>query len=148
MDCNLALLRICTFEPKNCPDLSVRRQAEAYCLLYSFIRETVYDARDVDEDLEEGLVTLPIAFGRRGTLAVIAAAAIVGEVAITKQVNAEAFVRAITTVVISAIMSHHPRADDASWTLFTISALVPVSWAHLRLDMLGNIATSPASVKL
>ena len=56
----------------------------AYSALYSFVRETVFDARDIAEDKHHGVQTLPTSIGIRGTKVLLGLSTAVGEFLIAR----------------------------------------------------------------
>ena len=49
-----------------CSSITIRQRSLCLAILYQLFRETVCDARDIDEDSKENLNTLPVRLGKRG----------------------------------------------------------------------------------
>jgi 4-hydroxybenzoate polyprenyltransferase len=108
-------------------------QSLAYSMLYNFLRETICDARDVFEDKQEGLRTLPMVLGPNGTMVFLAITAIFGDMAITGGFDMESLFRSVITLIISGVVVRQPRENGTPWGFLILFGLLPAWWAQFRL---------------
>lgn len=125
-------------------------QALLYSILYNFIRETIYDARDIDEDTHEGITTLATALGMTGTMLVLTIAAVVGELWIGGYVftaiapspnflfSGEVIGRALVTVGLSSWVAKFPRESRWIWVPFSLLSLAP-AWHAQAATQAGSL---------
>lgn len=133
MDVNPATVRACGLYPSLCSSGDVRLRSLAYSVLYNFLRETVCDARDVVEDEEEGVMTLPIALGRRGTMLLLTVVVILGDIVITGDLSVESLLRATFALAMSHVVRKQPRENGLAWACLALFLLLPVLWGQVRL---------------
>ena len=114
-------------------------QALAYTILYDFLLETIFDLRDIDEDVRNGVRTLPVALGRERTLWLLAAVVNLGDLIITGVrldlwTAAECILRSTLSCALFAYIAlHKPRSDTTAWGILTLIGLVPAWWAQAKL---------------
>ena len=142
MDTKVVAQHVCAAHPSSCgSEVSSMRQARAlaYTILYDFLLETIFDLRDIDEDVRNGVKTLPVALGRERTLLLLAAVVNLGDLIITGVrldlwTAAECVFRStLSWALFAYTASNRPRSDTAAWGLVTLIGLVPAWWAQVRL---------------
>lgn len=110
----------------------------AVAFLYNWVRETMCDVRDLDEDTEEGVPTLPVAFGKSGTLALILFVAVAAEQVfmgsgLLRPLPFDSVLRVAVTFVGCVLIKDRPREDTFTWGLIALIGLCPATWAQARL---------------
>ena len=135
MDAGPAAHHACLLHPQRCAPPGQQSRALAYSMLYNFLRETIYDARDIAEDRTEGVTTLATTLGMAGTVLVLTAATSIGEFWIG---GAEfslyhAVVRGFVTVALSTLVARQPRESRVVWAMFSLASLLPAWHAQAQL---------------
>ncbi|CAJ2509078.1 Uu.00g141040.m01.CDS01 [Anthostomella pinea] len=135
MDTQASAVYTCSQHPSRCSSMVVPRKAMAYGALYSFVRETVYDARDIEEDNQQGTATLPTAIGLRTTMLVLGLTTAVGEMLIA---GAEwrylhMLARTLFSVGVTSLVLKYPRRYNAAWALFCALSLIPAFQGQIDL---------------
>lgn len=129
MDTAPATLHACLISPDQCTTETVRLKSLTYSILYNFVRETIYDARDIAEDSHAGITTLPTCLGMTGTIFVLAATALGVEMRVDEAFGYRAAVRAIGVVGVSSwVAITQPRENRFVWAVFSLTTLVP-AWS-------------------
>lgn len=124
---HVCLVGHCTIE-------SQRRKAVAYSILYSFIRESVFDARDIDEDTVENVSTMATYLGMANTTAVLIVTALASEVWLGKKVGLVLVGRAVMTASASSwVAATQPRERRWIWAAYSLLSLVPAWHAQAGL---------------
>jgi 4-hydroxybenzoate polyprenyltransferase len=118
-------------------------QALAYSMLYNFLRESLYDARDIEEDKRDGVSTLATYLGMSSTIALLLAAAVAGEAWISGAVTLEGNIRAVGMVGLSSwIVTTQAREKRWPWVFFSLVSLLPAWHAQAQLSSGGLITHS------
>lgn len=118
-------------------DHLVYRRTWACSFLYNWVRETIYDARDIAEDTEEGLLTLPVVLGKRNTLILTTVVTFVAEQYITGRGMLavpffESILRQVVTAVAMMLAVNRPREDHFTWSMMALFGLLPATWSQVR----------------
>ncbi|KAF3005525.1 hypothetical protein E8E14_004191 [Neopestalotiopsis sp. 37M] len=114
-------------------------QALAYSILYNFLRESFYDARDIEEDKRDGVSTLATYLGMSSTIALLLAAAVAGEAWISGAVTLEGNIRAVGVVGLSSwIVTTQARENRWPWVFFSLISLLPAWHAQAHLSSGGS----------
>lgn len=106
----------------------------AYAALYSFVRETVYDARDIVEDNQQGVTTLATTIGMRGTKLLLGLTTLLGELIIAQSDRNLLNITARTgfTVGLIFFILKYPRNENRIWALFCALSLIPAFWSQIE----------------
>ena len=138
-----------------CSDSSIRTKAQLLAILYQFFRETVCDVRDMEEDIRDGMDTLPIRLGRFNTLlslfvlGTFADTLLTGGIWIDLELSGtgvlDMMVRMQMDLVIQSLarvgltvgffieILRYPRSNSLAWGLSSLFGLVPVISAQASL---------------
>ncbi|KAI0156796.1 hypothetical protein GGR57DRAFT_70982 [Xylariaceae sp. FL1272] len=138
MDTQASVVHTCIYYPQRCVTPQVTSRAMAYGALYGFVRETVYDARDIEEDNLNSVTTLPTTIGLGGTQMVLALATAVGEILISpgRIQILHVIVRTAFTSGMAAFLLKHSRDNHYASSLYCAVSLVPAAWAQISLARL------------
>lgn len=130
-----------------CLESSFRGECLGLAILYQFFRETVCDARDIAEDTEDGMKTLPIRLGRKNTFCLMGILGTFVDAALTRGILidgawgiyvdrillAEAILRVgMTMLFYSKVLEHH-HENVIAWGTASLMGLLPVIWAQRSL---------------
>jgi hypothetical protein len=136
MDAGPAALHACILDPAFCSShVSADRRFKALCysVLYNFVRETIYDVRDIHEDTKDGITTMATTLGMRYALSVLLITALVAETWIGGQISAWGLGRAVGVVGLSFWVATHPRESRWRWAAFSLLSLLPAWHAQAAL---------------
>lgn len=142
MDTKPIVRHVCAYYPASCNSgVSKKRQKQAlaFTVLYDFALETIFDLRDLDEDKQNGVRTLPVALGRRRTLLLLATVMVPGDLIIHGDKlgfwgAAESILRStLTWFLLAYIGKNEPRGNTVVWGFLTIMGLLPSLWAQSGL---------------
>ena len=133
MDTNTITYHTCSVTLAACSAPGVRATSLAYSMLYNFVRETICDVRDIEEDTHEGLITLPVVLGHQKTLVLLAVTTFVGEYYLSGGFTSEGLLRATLTITASAMVAAQPREKTGYWAFLTTFGLTPAWWAQAGL---------------
>lgn len=122
-----------------CPSLAVRQRYLSLVILYQFVRETVCDARDIEEDSKENLNTLPILLGKRLTLILLLLVGIPADMFLTGGIAhggvgitiawslvVSSVMRMTMTIFFFYIVLQYPRGNYLAWGSMALFGLLPV----------------------
>lgn len=125
---------------------SIQLRALGLAVLYIFIRETVDDTRDVEEDTAEKLNTLPVRLGKTGTLWLVAVVGHLGDTLLTQAAgfNGAAFfwdpvmmfwslTRVGLTMTMCLLVLKYRRESVWQWAAFSLLGISPILWAQIDL---------------
>ena len=114
----------------------------ALAFIYNWVRETMCDVRDLMEDANEGIPTLPVTVGPWNAVALTTMGTFLTEQYIfagLMQGNLLAFpgwesvARQIITLLGCFTVFNKPREDKLTWSLVAFVGLLPATWAQSRL---------------
>ncbi|KAI1845376.1 hypothetical protein JX266_008471 [Neoarthrinium moseri] len=114
MDAEPAAYHACLIYANDCSPDHQRMQSLAYSILYNFIRESFYDARDIDEDTEANVTTMATSLGMSNTIAVLVAVAVTSEVWISGEITLETGIRSVSVVGLSSLIAI-TQTRDKRW---------------------------------
>jgi len=136
MDTQASAVYTCLHYPHRCVAQKVPRKAVAYGALYGFVRETVYDARDIMEDNQQGVTTLPTTIGMRRTKLLLGLTTAVGELLIAqrKWMTLNMAIRTGITMGLILFVLKHPRIDSLAWGAFCALSLIPAFCAQIEIE--------------
>ncbi|KND93730.1 hypothetical protein TOPH_01647 [Tolypocladium ophioglossoides CBS 100239] len=136
----------CHGKDAQCTEQSLRTRSLCLAVLYQFFRETACDIRDVDEDRRDGMKTLPVRMGRRGTLLLLTGLGLVLDALLTGgvsvasrgvQISNRLLVASVERVLICmglyGQILEHPRDDYLVWGIMALGGLVFGGWAQMSL---------------
>ncbi|KAK2768267.1 hypothetical protein FQN54_000119 [Arachnomyces sp. PD_36] len=131
---------------RRCSSITVQQRSLGLAILYQFIRETVCDTRDIDEDSKEKLNTLPVLLGRSMTLMFLLLVGIPADTFLTGGITLGwvgisvawnlvlmSVTRVAVTVAFSSIVLRYPRDHHVAWGSMALLGLLPVLSAQLAL---------------
>jgi 4-hydroxybenzoate polyprenyltransferase len=130
-----------------CSEPSLRSQSLGLAILYQFLRETVCDTRDIAEDTQDGMKTLPIRLGRKNTLRLLGIEGCVVDAAITKGITIDGvwgfhadkilipdtIIRVGMTILFYSKVLEHNHGNFMAWGIASLIGLTPVIWAQRSL---------------
>ena len=133
----------------HCSEPSLREGSLGLAMLYQFFRETVCDTRDIAEDKEEGMHTLPIRLGRQNTLCLMAVVGPFVDAALTRGILvdslwnfhievfllAESILRVGMTMLFYSKVLEHNHESICAWGTASLIGLMPVIWAQRSLQV-------------
>ncbi|EGE81028.2 hypothetical protein BDDG_03969 [Blastomyces dermatitidis ATCC 18188] len=115
----------------------------AQSVLYQFFRETTCDIRDIAEDTEDGMKTLPVRLGEGNTMLLMSVVGMFFDVLLTGGVGPslqvapslafQSVVRVGCTMCVYSQILRYPRENYWAWGLMSMLGLVPVLPAQLCL---------------
>lgn len=130
----------------HCNDQATLTRSLYLAILYQFFRETSCDIRDIDEDIRDGMKTLPIRLGKTNTLLLMAIMGTLLDTLITKgirlnwsgiQMNSSLFLGSIlrvgTLIGVYTRILQYPRENYLAWGMISLLGLAPVLWAQACL---------------
>lgn len=131
----------------HCSERSFRGECLALAILYQFFRETACDARDIAEDTEDGMKTLPIRLGRKKTLYLMGIMGTLVDASLTRGISfdgawgiyidksllTEAILRVGLTTLFYSEVLEHDHGNVVAWGTSSLFGLTPVIWAHRSL---------------
>ena len=129
-----------------CSDRHLRTRSFYLAVLYNFIRETSFDVRDIAEDANEGLKTLPVRLGKQNTMLLMTFVGFLLDSVLTESVAfttsgiivrspqlAQALVRVGLTMAAYWQILKYPRDNNWAWGSMSLFGLVPVLFAQAAL---------------
>lgn len=127
-------------------DIKLRTRSFYLAVLYQFFRETSCDIRDIAEDANEGLETLPVKLGKEKTMLLMTVVGFFAESILTDCVHAtasgfivrfprlaQAFLRIGLTMAAHWQVLKYPRHNYWAWGFMSLFGLVPVIFAQAAL---------------
>ncbi|KAI9758074.1 MAG: hypothetical protein M4579_003205 [Chaenotheca gracillima] len=133
VDADTAQAHACALYPGLCAPSTIMWRSIGLSILYNWIRETVCDARDIEEDKRENLRTLPISLGKNNTIALMAVVAFVGDALLSQKLDMEVVIRVAASIILSTVVLQHPRENGMAWSFQALFGLTPCWWAQARL---------------
>ncbi|ETS74864.1 hypothetical protein PFICI_13348 [Pestalotiopsis fici W106-1] len=134
MDADPASHHACIILTADCGAGPQRVQALAYSILYNFLRESFYDARDIEEDKQDHVSTMATFLGMPNTIALLLAGAVAGEAWISGAITLEGNTRAVGVVGLSSwIVATQTREKRLAWVFFSLVSLLPAWHAQAHL---------------
>lgn len=138
---------LCHDKNSQCTEQSIRTRSLCLAVLYQFFRETACDARDIADDIRDGMRTLPVRLGKSNTLLLMAGLGSLADAMITKgiwatpsagvQVNPELLAGSVFRVCAMmgayAVILKYPRDNYVAWGIMSLFGLTPVLWAQTAL---------------
>jgi 4-hydroxybenzoate polyprenyltransferase len=132
-----------------CSELSLRGECLGLAILYQFFRETVCDTRDIYDDLQDGMKTLPISLGRDKTLWLMGIVGSLVDAIITRGISIdgvwsvhvntsllmESLLRVSMTMLFYYKVLEHHHGDVMAWGTSSLIGLTPVIWAQRSLGV-------------
>ncbi|OJD26188.1 hypothetical protein ACJ73_02434 [Blastomyces percursus] len=126
-----------------CTDQSLQTRSLCLSILYQFFRETACDIRDIAEDTEDGMETLPVRLGKGNTMLLISVVGMFSDVLLTGGVGPslqvdlslafQSVVRVGCTMCVYSQILRYPRENHWAWGFMSLLGLVPVLHAQLCL---------------
>ncbi|KAJ3537417.1 hypothetical protein NM208_g6323 [Fusarium decemcellulare] len=136
----------CRQDESQCSDANLRIRSFYLAVLYQFFRETSCDVRDITEDAKEGLQTLPVKLGKRGTMFFMTSMGLLLDPILTHSVDFTAggiivrspqlirsFLRISLTMAAYWKVLEYPRENCWAWGFMSLFGLVPVLFAQAAL---------------
>jgi len=136
----------CQQDDFQCSDNALRSRSFQLACLYQFLRETACDARDIDEDTEEGLNTLPVKLGKQNTILLMSFVGLLLDLVLTQSVVIAAggiavrypqtiysFLRVGSTIIAYSWILRYPRENVWAWGAMSLFGLAPVMLAQATL---------------
>ncbi len=130
-----------------CSDRNLRRRSFFLAILYEFFRETSCDVRDIAEDAEEGLQTLPVRLGKQNTMLLMTAVGLLLDSVLTQSVVftasgiivrspqlAHAILRVGLTMAAYWQILKYPKDNYWAWGSMSLFGLVPVLFAQAAVS--------------
>lgn len=133
VDADVASYHACLANPGFCRPDEIQMRTLAFSCLYNWVRETVFDTRDIDEDVKEKLHTLPVTLGRTMTIWLATLVAFVGDVLISPSTGFENVIRPASMMLLCLFCLQYPRESGGAWAIFALFGLTPATWAQIRL---------------
>ncbi|KLJ10738.1 hypothetical protein EMPG_13881 [Blastomyces silverae] len=125
------------------PKTSLQTRSLCLAILYQFFRETACDIRDIAEDTEDGMKTLPVRLGKGNTMLLMSVVGMFSDVFLTGRVGPslqvvpslalQSVVRVGFTMCVYSQILRYPRENYWAWGLMSLLGLVPVLPAQLSL---------------
>lgn len=144
--CEASMAYYCSADGAQCSDEGLRRKSFYLAILYQFFRETSCDIRDIKEDTEEGLETLPVRLGKWNTLLLMTIVGIIGDAILTGGVMmnhetiafdpnklARTSIRILFTMAAYIVILRYPRHHQLAWGTMSLCGLAPVLFAQAAL---------------
>ncbi|EED13312.1 hypothetical protein TSTA_058010 [Talaromyces stipitatus ATCC 10500] len=136
-----------TTAPTQFPDQSLHNRSLGLAILYQFFRETVCDTRDIADDTQAEMRTLPIRIGKKKTLWLMGVLGCLLDAAITGGISINsvwdlgvnyfllfgAVLRVGATLLFYSIVLGQPRENAMAWGTVSLLGLTPVIWAQKSL---------------
>lgn len=130
-----------------CSDRNLRRRSFFLAILYEFFRETSCDVRDIAEDAEEGLQTLPVRLGKQNTMLLMTVVGLLLDSVLTQSVVftasgiivrspqlAHAILRVGLTMAAYWQILKYPKDNYWAWGSMSLFGLVPVLFAQAAVS--------------
>lgn len=141
-----SMYHVCMNGSVPCASLDLQQRSLNVSILYQFIRETVCDIRDIGEDSQEKLTTLPVLLGKRLTLILLLLVGIPVDTFLTGGITlswagssinwslaATSALRMTVTVITYLVVLRFPRDNSIVWGSSALFGLLPVLSAQLAL---------------
>ncbi|PGH04562.1 hypothetical protein GX51_03393 [Blastomyces parvus] len=126
-----------------CNDQSLQTRSLCLSILYQFFRETACDIRDIAEDTEDGMKTLPVRLGKGNTVLLMSVVGLILDGLLTGGVDRslqvvpslafQSVVRIGFTMCVYSRILRYPRENYWAWGFMSLFGLVPVLSAQLCL---------------
>ena len=142
-----AMFHYCHERAALCSRGSLRARSLCLAILYHFFRETVNDARDIGEDSQNNLKTLPMRLGKRNTILFLMALGMPLDILLTGgmwvtragiQVDlglmSQGILRICLTMGAYWKILQYPRKNSWVWGIMGLLGLTPVLWAQAELS--------------
>jgi 4-hydroxybenzoate polyprenyltransferase len=113
-------------------------RAWAVSFAYNWVRETMCDVRDIDEDRDEGVPTLPATIGKRWTIALLVSVTFcIEQIVFRGQLLAapglDSVARQLIAFLGCLLIAKRPREAKWTWSFIALCGLLPATWGQASL---------------